>query len=37
VEERRKKKAPPPPAETIYDKQGRLLLSEEEWLAKLKL
>jgi hypothetical protein len=39
VEERRKKKlgmSPTPPADQIYDKQGRLLLSEEEWLAKLK-
>jgi hypothetical protein len=38
VEERRKKKVAPAtsPAEPIYDKQGRLLLSEEEWLAKLK-
>jgi hypothetical protein len=39
VEERRKKKlgmSPTPPTDQIYDKQGRLLLSEEEWLAKLK-
>jgi len=39
VEERRKKKVLPAqsPADPIYNKQGRLLLSEEEWLTKLKL
>jgi len=39
VEERRKKKASPATslADPTYDKQGRLLLSEEEWLARLKI
>jgi len=39
VEERRKRKASPATslADPTYDKQGRLLLSEEEWLARLKI
>ncbi|WVZ88079.1 hypothetical protein U9M48_034632 [Paspalum notatum var. saurae] len=37
--EQRKKKAPatPTPDGAVYDKQGRLLLAAEDWLARLKL